>query len=156
MGYTLYWYREKTVDQAVFQRMLDDFKKILPEIDRSEVVLAGPDGEGLPMINEYGVSFNGKCESQGCCESFNFVQDLIFVYHQPRKRNGKYFQYAKTGGLPYGLAAAAFLIIAKQYLRDQITVSSDAPLPDWDKPRRWCQRILGFGSEFLPESDFEE
>jgi len=136
--------------------MLDDFNIILPEIDKNGVVLAGPDGEGTPMINEYGVSFNGKCETQGCCESFSFVQDLIFVYHQPRKRNGKYFQYAKTEGLPYGLAAAVFLIIAKQYLKDQIIVSNDGVPSDWDKPRELCQRILTYGSDFMPESDSED
>ena len=156
MGYTFYWYRDKLIDQEKFNTILKDFKKIRQELDRNGVLLAGPDGDGLPMINEYGVSFNGKCESKGCCEAFSFVQELIFPYREPRKRNDRYFQYVKTESLPYGLAVAAFLIIAKHYLNSEITVSSDKPLSSWDKPREWCQRILGYGSEFLPENDSED
>jgi hypothetical protein len=156
MGYTLYWYREKTIDQGIFCAILQDFKKIRHELVQNGVLLAGPDGTGLPMINEYGVSFNGKCESRGCCEAFSFVQELIFPYREPSKRNGKYLQYSKTEGLPYGLAASAFLIIAKHYLNNQIVVSSDKSFSGWDKPREMCQHILGYGSEFLPENDFED
>ena len=156
MGYTLYWYREKSIDQGIFYAILKDFKEIRQELDRNGVLLAGPDGDGLPMINNYGVSFNGPCESKGCCEAFTFVQEMIFAYREPRKRNGKYFQYVKTEGLPYGLAVAAFLIIAKHYLNNQIIVSSDKPLSSWDKPRELCQRILGYGSDFLQENDSED
>lgn len=153
MGYTFYWYREKSIDQSNFNRILADFKKIRQELDRNKILLAGPDGEGLLMINDYGVSFNGPCKSQGCSEAFSFVQELIFAYREPRKRNDKYLQYTKTEELPYGLAAAAFLIIAKHHLKDHIVVSSDTPFSNWDKPSEWCQRILGWGAEFLPESD---
>ena len=156
MGYTLYWYRDKLIDQVKFNTILKDFKKIRQELDRKGVLLAGPDGDGLPIINDFGVSFNGHCETQGCCEAFTFSQELIFVYREPRKRNSKYFQYSKTDGLPYGLAAAVFLIIAKHYLNNQITVSSDKPFSNWNKPRELCQRILDYGSDFLPENDFAD
>lgn len=155
MGYTIYWYREKNIEPTIFKRILADFEKIRIELDRNGILLAGPDGEGSPMINEYGVSFNGVCASQGCCEAFSFVQELIFPYREPRKRNGKYFQYVKTEGLPYGLAAAAFLIIAKNHLKDEITVNSDKPFLVWDKAQNWCQRILGYGAEFVPENEEE-
>lgn len=156
MGYTLYWYRNKSIDPASFSSILEDFNKILPELALSGVLLAGPDGSGLPLINEYGVYFNGKYESQGCYEPFMFEQNLNFLYQQPRKKNGKYFQYIRTEDLPYGLAAAIFLIIAKQYLKDQINVSSDYSITGWDKPRELCHKILGYGTEFSPESFFEE
>jgi hypothetical protein len=156
MGYTLYWYRDKLIDQLKFDAILNDFGKILQEFDRNQIVLAGPDGDGPPKINEYGISFNGHCTSQGCCEAFTFLQELIFVYREPRQRNGKNLQYVKTDGLPYGLAAATFLIIAKHILKDQIIVSSDKPLSNWDKPREWCKSVLGYGSEFLPENDSSE
>ena len=154
MGYTLYWYIDKLIDQVKFDAILTDFEKIRQEFDRNQIVLVGPDGDGPPKINEFGISFNGHCASQGCCEAFTFLQELIFAYREPRKRNSKYFQYVKTDGLPYGLAAATFLIIAKHNLKNQIIVSSDKPLSTWDKPREWCQRILGYGSDFLPEDDY--
>ncbi len=155
MGYTLYWYRDKSIDQAKFNNILQDFEKIRQELDRNQILLAGPNGDGPPMINDHGISFNGPCEAQGCCEAFTFLPELIFTYREPRKRNGKYFQYVKTDGLPYGLVAATCLIIATRYLKNQITISSDKPLSTWDKPREWSQRILGYGSDFLPENDFD-
>lgn len=156
MGYTIYWYREKSVDSATFEKILHDFKKIKPELNRNGILLANPSGDSSPMITSDGVGFNGLCNSQGCCEPFSFMCELIFAYREPRKRDGKYFQYVKTDGLPYGLAAAAFLIIAKNHLKDQINVSSDNPVSMWEKPREWCQHILGYGAEFLPENDSNE
>lgn len=143
MGYSIYWYREKSIDQAIFKNILNDFGKIRQELDKNKILLAGSDGEGQPMINDYGVSFNGSYESKGCCESFIFVQEMIFPYREPTKRNGKYFQCVKTEGLPYGMAVSCFLIIAKHYLKDQITVSSDKPLLGWEKLREWDWRVSG-------------
>lgn len=156
MGYTIYWYRDKKIEPSVFKQILADFDKIRSELDRNGILLAGPDGEGLPMINEYGLSFNGVCKYQGCCEAFSFVQELIFPYREPRRRNGKYFQYVKTEGLPYGLGVATFLIIAKHHLDDQIDVNSDKPFSVWEKASEWCQSILGYGADFLPENNVEE
>lgn len=75
MGYSIYWYREKSIDQAIFKKILTDFGKIRQELDKNNILLAGPDGDGQPMINEYGVSFNGSYEFKGCCEPFTFVQE---------------------------------------------------------------------------------
>lgn len=156
MGYTIYWYRDKKIEPAIFNQILADFEKIRAEVDRNGILLAGPDGDGTPMINEYGVSFNGSCSPQGCCEAFTFVQEMVFPYREPRKRNGKYFQYVKTEGLPYGLAVAAFLIIAKHHINNQIIISSDKPISNWEKPREWCQRTLGYGADFLPENEVDD
>jgi hypothetical protein len=155
MGDTIYWYRDKSVDQASWNNILQDFTKLCPEINDNRILLAGQNGYGQPIINDQGVSFNGSCRSQGCCEAFNFMRDLVFIYREPRKRHDKYFQFVKTDGLPYGSAVAAFLIIAKHYLNAQIIVNSDTPSSIWDKPKEWCQSILGYGSEFLPEKDDE-
>lgn len=153
MGYTIYWYREKSVDSATFEKILQDFRTIRPELYRNGILLADPSGDSSPMINNDAVGFNGKCASQGCCEPFSFKRELIFTYREPRKRDGKYFQYVKTDGLPYGLAAETFLIIAKHHLKERIKVSSDNPVGMWDKPRNWCQHILGYGGDFLPENN---
>ena len=47
------------------------------------------------------------------------------------------------------------MIIAKHYLKDQITVSSDKPFSEWDKPRELCQPILGYGDDFLLDNQDE-
>jgi len=60
MGYTHYWYRRtKRVDKRVFGAIIDDFKKLMPELDRAGVPLAGGDGTSEPEFTANLVSFNG-------------------------------------------------------------------------------------------------
>ena len=42
MGYSIYWYREKSIDQAIFKNILNDFNKIRQELDKNNILLAGP------------------------------------------------------------------------------------------------------------------
>ena len=60
MGYTHYWYREKEIDKGVFQKIVDDFKKLLPEFQKMGLKLAGGSGEGDPVITYEKVVFNGS------------------------------------------------------------------------------------------------
>jgi len=60
MGYTHYWYRPKEIRPEVFKKIVDDFKKLLPIFKMLDVQLAGPLGEGEPIINYEEVSFNGN------------------------------------------------------------------------------------------------
>jgi hypothetical protein len=153
MGITNYWYREKLIDSSIYKSILADFIKARQELDRHGIFLASPDGRGLPVMNDYGVTFNGSASSQGCCEAFTFTQELIFPFYEPRKKDGKYFQFVKTEGLPYDLAVEVFLIIAKHYLSDRILVSSDMSDSGWSEARECCQSSLGYGSAFLLEND---
>lgn len=59
MGYTHYWYRPKEITSSVFNRIVHDFKVILPVLERAGVKLAGPLGEGEPEITKSEVAFNG-------------------------------------------------------------------------------------------------
>ncbi|HDZ77114.1 MAG TPA: hypothetical protein ENH41_03425 [Candidatus Omnitrophica bacterium] len=63
MGYTHYWYKQKEVELKKFKKIVDDFKKVLPEIIKVGVVLADGSGEGEPILNYNLVSLNGaiKC-----------------------------------------------------------------------------------------------
>lgn len=59
MGYTHYWYREKTIDPDAYKAIVEDFKKIVPVLEQEGVKLAGGDGTGDPEIDYDGVYFNG-------------------------------------------------------------------------------------------------
>lgn len=64
MGYTHYWYRKiGATDSVKFCTIIRDFKKLIPEMERLGVHLAGGNGEGDPLLEAHGVSFNGpeKC-----------------------------------------------------------------------------------------------
>jgi len=59
MGYTHYWYREKEIDPHTFERIVKDFKRLLPVFKVLDVKLGNGLGEGKPVINNREVIFNG-------------------------------------------------------------------------------------------------
>lgn len=71
-------------------------------------------------------------------------------YKQPDK-TGKLFQFTKTAYKPYDLAVNICLIIAKHHLKDQIKVSSDGEMVNWEEGMQLCQHFLGYGVDFRIE-----
>jgi len=69
------------------------------------------------------------------------------VYNDP-KEVGLYFDCCKTAYKPYDLAVIICLIIAKHHLKEQIIVSSDGRLENWQDGMLICQKILGYGLDF--------
>jgi hypothetical protein len=64
MGYTHYWYRkDKEIEQAVFNGIASDFKKLSPVFEKLGITLAGGNGAGEPVIDGNRICFNGlrKC-----------------------------------------------------------------------------------------------
>ena len=60
----------------------------------------------------------------------------------------KYFQFCKTAYKPYDLAVNVCLVIAKRHLKDDIAISSDGEITDWEEAMHLCQHFLGYGSDF--------
>lgn len=61
MGYTHYWYRKDgEIAPALFTRIGETFKKLIPKFDELGIQLAGGDGEGGPRISGEEISFNGR------------------------------------------------------------------------------------------------
>ena len=148
MGYTQYWYREKIIDQTNYNKIITDFKKIREELFNHGVLLAGQNGDGIPIITNSQVVFNGSAESQGNGEPFKFGREIQFDHIRPRRTDEPIHQFTKTEGLPYNLAVMAFLIIAKHYLDGHIIVQSDGVPEDWNGAGELCQQILGYGNDF--------
>jgi len=59
MGYTHYWYREREIEAKNYKAMVDDFKKLIPVLERQGVKLADGLGRGRPRIDYDEVKFNG-------------------------------------------------------------------------------------------------
>jgi hypothetical protein len=59
MGYTHYWYRQKEISPEVYSSIVQDFRCLLPMLERWGIRLAGGLGEGEPHIDEEAVWFNG-------------------------------------------------------------------------------------------------
>lgn len=62
MGYTHYWRRPKEIEAPVFRAIVDDFKRLLPVFAELGIPLAGPLGEGPPLISYDSVDFNGSVD----------------------------------------------------------------------------------------------
>ncbi len=64
------------------------------------------------------------------------------------KEIGKYFQFTKTAYKPYDLAVTVALVIAKHYFKDEIMISSDGNIENWEEAMQLCQHFLGYGAKF--------
>jgi hypothetical protein len=75
MGYTHYWYRPPIVPEDLFRRIRSDFERLILPLSDLGVELAGGLGEGLPVINDDMIWFNGL---RGCGHPPN--EDLVIPY----------------------------------------------------------------------------
>lgn len=62
MGYTHYWNRTKRLDARPFKAWIKDAQIIVETINDYGVLLAGPDGEGLPIVDATRIAFNGQAK----------------------------------------------------------------------------------------------
>jgi len=69
------------------------------------------------------------------------------VYND-KEEVGLYFDCCKTAYKVYDLAVIICLIIAKHHLKEEIIVSSDGSLDNWQDGMLICQKILGYGLDF--------
>ena len=51
MGYSHYWYRRRTIASSRYQAIVEDLSRLLPELKRQDVPLAGAFGTGRPRID---------------------------------------------------------------------------------------------------------
>ena len=160
MGYTHYWNQAKvSIDE--FQPIVDDFKKILPQIEKFLCFkLADSDGTGRADIRPGLIAFNGPDNKYGD------MHEGFVLTHAPEveaweveydRENGTTrvgaFGCTKTARKPYDLAVTACLIIAKHHLKDEIEVSSDGERIEWAPAILLCQDVLGYGVDFQPGRD---
>lgn len=63
MGYTHYWYRKKELEKKKFDKIISEFRKMIPVLSELNVHLADGLGKGKAKITEKEVCFNGpvKC-----------------------------------------------------------------------------------------------
>lgn len=66
------------------------------------------------------------------------------------------WDFCKTAFKPYDLAVCVFLVIAKHYLDENMSVESDGTRENWADAIEICQTVLGYGEEFTLESEAEE
>jgi len=80
MGYTHYWRREKEISRKAMRAIVDDFKKVLPELSKV-IDLAGGDGKGKLTTTYELVSFNGRTKC-------NHPQKELFITWPSKNAGG--------------------------------------------------------------------
>lgn len=60
MGYTHYWRRAPVLDEERFARIVRDCRRVLPVLAAFGVALAGPLGDGMPVMTEELLAVNGR------------------------------------------------------------------------------------------------
>jgi len=115
MGYTHYFYsedRKQKFTDDEFNSFASDVQKI---IDRADVKIKSPSGEGKPIVTKDEVGFNGSREDHQNHESFWIDKDGIDNWG-----------FCKTNRKPYDVVVVASIIAAKKAFGDKIKAGSDA------------------------------
>lgn len=148
MGYTHYFYTERHLPIAAFQRIADDINKIMPEFRKRKIKLSSgmtdhkPDN---PIITEKEIIFNGV--GQLSHETFALERDVAPEGVEQKNSLGMIFSFCKTARKPYDFAVCCALIIAKHHLGDQIRVSSDGDIDaedEWVEPIKFIKTKFGY------------
>jgi hypothetical protein len=104
-------------------QILDDTRTIVEQVRRLGVVIAGPDGRRRPVVDRFGVAFNGDATTDLAGDTFAVMGPLVgspTVIVQ---------ESCGTGAKPYDLAVASVLLRCVQLVPDVFVLDSDG---GWD------------------------
>jgi hypothetical protein len=127
-GYTHYFTWMKKPSAAQLNACVKDMARI---IDAAQGQLAGPEGDGKPLIESSNIQFNGRGTDA----------------HEPFVFPGRAgFNFCKTDGKPYDAAVTACLLVARDhFLPDELKIESDGQWEDgdWNEGAKLYQQVLG-------------
>jgi hypothetical protein len=141
MGYTHYWYynpskTNKNINSS-FEKALSEIKKYKNLLESRGLVLTGPMGEGIPILNGQKIAFNGDSECGLNHESFVVELDHQAVNHG--------FDFCKTARKPYDTLVCLSLISLFEAFGDSAVFSycSDGSDADWVEAREIYREVNG-------------
>lgn len=143
MIYTHCWVRKEEINAQSFQQIKADFERLLPHLIAQGIVFGDEDGPCDPLIQEEAIEFNGA--GVDSYERFSFHR-----ISQGKKRlpQGCCWDFCKTNQRPYGLAVAAFLLIAQHHLPHDLRIESDGNPSGWKQAGDLCRQVLNISNPF--------
>ena len=156
MGYTHYWSHDVNLDkQKLFAAMLHAVR-IVEAAKAKGIELAGPSGEGEPMLDE-GIALNGVGEESH--ESFVFPNnphDQFYKYTNA-EHPGRLWAFCKTARKSYDIVVCAILLVMKHHLGNQLRVASDGGREEdeWIPAENLVREVLGYEVQFQEEETLE-
>jgi hypothetical protein len=96
-----------------------------------------------------GLTVNSRvCDGDCSYETYEVKRVLDAVMGYPFMDNGIYFSFCKTNYKPYDFAVNVACIILRHYFPNNIKVSSDGELQQWQDAIDFVQYFLGYGADF--------
>lgn len=169
MGFTQTYYRKPELNSANFEKIVSDFKIMVPELQKIGIELGNGVGIDEPCLENDVIIFNGLtncnhkedfaiqgghsglyCEKSDCGnESFVLEQKYEPNKWQEPDQVNRFHNYCKTERKPYDLAVQICLIIAKHHLGEEIEVTSDGETNEWMLAMEMTDKTLGYGLDFV-------
>lgn len=148
MGYTHYWSHDENLGRKALFAAMQDARKIVEAAQAKGIALAGPNGDGEPMVSE-GIALNGVAEESH--ESFIFPNNPNDPFIN--KVNGSLWAFCKTARKPYDLVVCAILLVLKHHMGKQIRISSDGDRreDEWLPAEQMVKEVLGYTVRYKRE-----
>lgn len=148
MGYSHYWSHDENLDRRKLFAAMEDVQKIVEAAQVKGIGLAGPHGDGEPMVSE-GIALNGVAEEGH--ESFVFPNNPSDPFIT--KSNGRLWAFCKTARKPYDLVVCAILLVLKHHLGKQIRIASDGDRTEdeWLPAERLVKDVLDYSVRYHRE-----
>jgi len=131
MGYTHYMRQSNEIDQETFDQISEDCRKVC---EAADIPLAYEfNMVAKPVFGPDVIRFNGVGDDGHETFLVNRIDSL----------------FCKTAHKPYDDVVCACMIVFNHYLGDKVKITSDGDNDDWDLGRELCEKVLGYGQEFV-------
>jgi hypothetical protein len=140
MGYSAYWDATPgAYESAAFSKFVARVGDVL---GAAPVSIAGPDGNGAPLLTGDLVSLNGAPDEM--CETL-YIPRVVVADDNP----SQVFNSCKTAWQPYDVVATAILLLYRHHFPDAVTLSSDGEPAEWEPGRDLVKAACGFAPEIV-------
>lgn len=140
MGYTHYWYRPPTLEQAPFARFVRDVATLIRHLPATALdeyhggvaplVIRGPMGDSVPQLTSELVALNGDAATDCDHETFYVERVMKPDAWNTGDAQERYFACCKTAAKPYDLLVCAALLAFRHHF-PQARVASDGGGFEW-------------------------
>lgn len=114
MGYSHYWNISRPFTQDEWTTITTETHKIIAAANSRGIDLAGPAGDGWPLVSSECIKFNGR-------ESKDEAHDTFALYRDPPRA----FMFCKTQRKPYDAVVVTVLWVARATVFTAIELASD-------------------------------
>ena len=146
MGYTHYWELNPNGKKKDLSGCLGKIKEVI--LQHADIIQYEEDKAKLPLVSNKLIRFNGIG---------NDGHETFYFEYPPKKKvsysvddDGFIFAFCKTARKPYDIVVCKCLLILKEYLKEDMKLSSDG---DWNCEDEWkpaIEQVTKMGIDIVP------